>query len=200
VMLEPDGTDRDDAGRLLRHVWVRDGAAWVLLSAELARRGLGTISTAPPHQRHASTLMQAQADAQQAGRAMWRPRATPEPTQRPRRVRNCDPSYPTVCIPRYPPDLDCDDVRFREFRVRGRDPHSFDGDDDGVGCEPAPPPRRPRPRPPRSRNCDPSYPGVCIPNYPPDLDCGDVAYEDFRVIGRDPHGFDGDNDGVGCES
>jgi hypothetical protein len=49
-------------------------------------------------------------------------------------------------------------------------------------------------------NCDPSYPGVCIPPPPPNLNCPDVGYEDFAVQGRDPHGFDGDNDGVGCES
>jgi micrococcal nuclease len=48
-------------------------------------------------------------------------------------------------------------------------------------------------------NCDPSYPDVCIPPYPPDLDCGDIPFSDFRVRGSDPHGFDGDNDGIGCE-
>jgi hypothetical protein len=25
-------------------------------------------------------------------------------------------------------------------------------------------------------------------------------YSNFRVIGDDPHGFDRDNDGIGCES
>jgi len=49
-------------------------------------------------------------------------------------------------------------------------------------------------------DCDPSYPDVCIPPYPPDLDCGEVSFQDFRVRGSDPHGFDGDNDGIGCES
>lgn len=48
--------------------------------------------------------------------------------------------------------------------------------------------------------CDPSYPDVCIPPYPPDLDCGDISHRRFKVVGSDPHGFDGDNDGVGCES
>jgi endonuclease YncB( thermonuclease family) len=57
----------------------------------------------------------------------------------------------------------------------------------------------PRPVVPRS-GCDPSYPGVCIPPYPPDLDCKDVSYEDFAVRQPDPHGFDGDRDGVGCET
>jgi micrococcal nuclease len=48
--------------------------------------------------------------------------------------------------------------------------------------------------------CDPSYPGICIPPPPPDLDCADVPYRDFRVVGRDPHHFDGGGDGIGCES
>jgi hypothetical protein len=49
-------------------------------------------------------------------------------------------------------------------------------------------------------NCDPSYPTVCIPPPPPDLDCGDISFTNFTVVGNDPHGFDGDNDGVGCET
>jgi hypothetical protein len=49
-------------------------------------------------------------------------------------------------------------------------------------------------------NCDPSYPTVCIPHYPPDLDCADVSYHDFKVLPPDLHGFDGDHDGIGCES
>ncbi len=57
----------------------------------------------------------------------------------------------------------------------------------------------PRPIVPRS-GCDPSYPTVCIPPYPPDLDCADVPAKGFKVVGTDPHGFDGDRDGVGCET
>jgi hypothetical protein len=52
----------------------------------------------------------------------------------------------------------------------------------------------------QENDCDPSYPDTCIPSPPPDLNCGDVSEEDFRVREPDPHGFDGDNDGVGCES
>ena len=49
-------------------------------------------------------------------------------------------------------------------------------------------------------NCGPSYPDVCIDPYPPDLDCGEISYKNFRVSGSDLHGFDGDKDGIGCES
>jgi len=52
----------------------------------------------------------------------------------------------------------------------------------------------------QNNNCDPSYPDVCIPSPPPDLDCGDVSEKNFKVKGSDPHGFDRDNDGIGCES
>ena len=110
----------------------------------------------------------------------------------------CDPSYPDVCIAPYPPDLDCDEIYYSNFRVIGSDPHGFDRDNDGIGCEVgSPPSSNPVDTPP---TCDPSYPDVCIAPYPPDLDCGEIGYSNFRVIGDDPHGFDRDNDGIGCES
>ena len=48
--------------------------------------------------------------------------------------------------------------------------------------------------------CDPAYPTVCILPPPPDLNCGDIAFTDFKVLPPDPHSFDGDGDGVGCVS
>jgi hypothetical protein len=51
---------------------------------------------------------------------------------------SCEPSYPDSCILPPPPDLDCDDVSEQNFRVVGSDPHRFDGDGDGFGCEPYP--------------------------------------------------------------
>ena len=53
---------------------------------------------------------------------------------------------------------------------------------------------------PTQSNCDPSYPDVCILPYPPDLNCGDIQYKKFKVLQPDPHGFDRDEDGIGCES
>lgn len=48
--------------------------------------------------------------------------------------------------------------------------------------------------------CDPAYPTVCIPPPPPDLDCADIPYRDFTVLPPDPHHFDGNHDGIGCET
>jgi hypothetical protein len=60
--------------------------------------------------------------------------------------------------------------------------------------------RRPPTTQPPAQNCDPSYPDFCIPPPPPDLDCDEVNGSDFTVLPPDPHGFDGNSDGVGCES
>jgi len=52
----------------------------------------------------------------------------------------------------------------------------------------------------KQNECDSSYPDFCIPSPPPDLDCGDIAQKRFTVLQPDPHRFDGDKDGIGCES
>ena len=49
-------------------------------------------------------------------------------------------------------------------------------------------------------SCDPSYPTICVPPPPPDLACGDISAHDFPVLPPDPHGFDPDGNGIGCES
>ena len=48
--------------------------------------------------------------------------------------------------------------------------------------------------------CDSAYPGVCIPPPPPDLHCEDIPDRRFTVLSPDPHGFDQDRDGIGCEN
>jgi micrococcal nuclease len=54
---------------------------------------------------------------------------------------------------------------------------------------------------PQTGNCDPAYPDFCIAPPPPDLNCKDLApHKKFRVLPPDPHGFDKDGDGIGCES
>ena len=123
--------------------------------------------------------------------------------------QDCLSSYPDFCIPSGPPDLNCSDIRYSDFTVRGSDPHGFDRDNDGIGCESAtvkpqdtePTPVKPkRTEPDISENCLDSYPDFCISPGPPDLNCSDIRQSDFTVRGNDPHGFDRDNDGIGCES
>lgn len=51
-----------------------------------------------------------------------------------------------------------------------------------------------------SGSCHPSYPGVCIPPPPPDLNCPDIRYRNFQALPPDPHDFDREGDGLGCEN
>jgi micrococcal nuclease len=60
------------------------------------------------------------------------------PTTNPPPNGTCDPNYAGACVPPYPPDLDCADMRamgLAPVRIIGSDPHRFDGDGDGTGCE-----------------------------------------------------------------
>jgi len=50
-----------------------------------------------------------------------------------------------------------------------------------------------------TNDCDESYPDLCITSSPPDLDCSDISQKKFTVLQPDPHKFDGDKDGIGCE-
>jgi micrococcal nuclease len=61
------------------------------------------------------------------------------------------------------------------------------------------PPPRPVTPPSSGGTCDPNYAGTCVPIVSHDLDCGDLSGP-VRVIGADPHRFDGDGNGYGCES
>ncbi len=40
---------------------------------------------------------------------------------------------------------------------------------------------------------------ICIPPYPPDLDCTEISAVGFQVVGTDVHGFDADGDGIACD-
>jgi hypothetical protein len=48
-------------------------------------------------------------------------------------------------------------------------------------------------------NCDPAYPSLCISLNSPNLKCSDIKERDFKVLKPDPHGFDRDGNGIGCE-
>jgi hypothetical protein len=52
-------------------------------------------------------------------------------------------------------------------------------------------------KPPTGGNCEPGY-DPCVPVYPPDVDCADVGGP-IVVTRSDPHGLDGEGDGIACE-
>lgn len=87
--------------------------------------------TATPTQRIAPAISQPTSSPTATTAPTQAPTATPPPAT----GGSCDPSYPTVCIPPSPPDLDCSDIPHRRFQVIPPDPHRFDSDRDGIGCE-----------------------------------------------------------------
>ena len=133
VTMVKDVSETDRYGRLLRYVFVGD----TFVNYELVVEGYALASTYPPDVACAGTFVEAQRMALAAGSGLWaaagvsggQESATPPP------AGNCDPSYPTVCIPPPPPDLDCSQIPNRRFQVLPPDPLRFDGDHDGVGCE-----------------------------------------------------------------
>ena len=138
----------DRYSRLLRYVHLNG----VNLNVELVRRGAATVWFYRGERgRYATALLNAARGSRSlrlgiwgsCPRAVWNPFAAAETgssatTPRPPRTiarGACDGSYPTVCIPPAPPDLDCADLPHTNFRVRAPDPHGFDGEGDGLGCE-----------------------------------------------------------------
>jgi micrococcal nuclease len=131
VQLEKDVSETDRFGRLLRYVYV-DG---VMVNELLVLDGYAKVATYPPDVKYQDRLLAAQQQAVAAGAGLWSGCQGTAPAPQPAQRGNCHPSYPTVCIPPPPPDLDCGQVPYRRFQVVGADPHRFDADRDGVGCE-----------------------------------------------------------------
>ena len=128
VLVELDVQTRDRYGRLLSYLWLPDGA---MLNERILEAGWALLLTVPPNVRYVDRLREAQRRAREREAGLWGTAVTPGPGPR----AGCDPSYPDVCIPPPPPDLDCRDIPYRRFRVLPPDPHRFDRDRDGIGCE-----------------------------------------------------------------
>jgi len=123
VRLVKDVSETDRFGRLLRYVYVDD----VFVNGELVLHGWADAVRYPPDTAMAELLEYYESIATGGCFA-----ATPVPTLP---AGDCDTAYPTVCIPSPPPDLNCDDIPYRRFTVLPPDPHNFDGNHDGIGCE-----------------------------------------------------------------
>ncbi|MGH7563429.1 MAG: thermonuclease family protein, partial [Gemmatimonadota bacterium] len=129
-----------------------------MVNAMMVRQGFAVAYPVPPNVRHIDTIRAAADSARTSGIGLYSVEAfsCPPDAYRDRTCRvelgiipateasapggECHLSYPDVCIPPPPPDLDCSDVPHARFRVTGEDPHRFDGNRDGVGCEGPPRP------------------------------------------------------------
>jgi micrococcal nuclease len=154
VLLEKDVSKTDRYGRLLRYVWLVHLDGRRMLNEELVKGGFAQVSTYPPDVKYQDAFLAADREARESGAGLWgacgsfgapaeEPEAPPEAAPAPAEPEpapgqtggNCDPSYPGVCIPPPPPGLNCGDISYSGFAVQPPDPHDFDGNHDGVGCE-----------------------------------------------------------------
>ncbi len=134
VGLEFDVERLDPYGRTLAYVWLGDR----LFNRMLVAKGYAQVATYPPNVEHVRAFLTAQRHAREANLGLWgqcadAPRDLVDVG--PTGSKRCDPAYPGVCIPPPPPDLDCGDIAFDHFTVLSPDPHHFDGDRNGLGCE-----------------------------------------------------------------
>lgn len=161
VTLVKDVSETDKYDRLLRYVFI--GKSFV--NYELVAKGVAVAGSWPPDTSCDETFANAQGTARVNQLGLWAPTTVPPTVVIPTRIpataliptripstalplvtyptntavinqgSNCDPAYPDVCIPSPPPDLDCKEIPYHRFRVLPPDPHHFDGDGDGIGCE-----------------------------------------------------------------
>ena len=192
LYLETDVSDRDRFDRLLRYAWLNfgDGEAY-LVNEVMARSGYAAESTFPPDVKYEEEIREAARFAREHGYGLWSGCVTDE-------------------------EGDTNELSATQGDVAGAEEGVAPAvvepapvAEEPVSEEPVfvePVPSGPQPEqiiitdPPEAFGCDPSYPDLCIPPAPPDLDCGDVGVGNFTVLAPDPHGFDGNGDGVGCES
>lgn len=105
VILEKDVSETDQYGRLLRYVWLLDGT---FVNAELVRQGYAQAVSYPPDVKYQDRFRDLQQEAAEAGRGLWGPTPTPNPTQtpippsatpRPRPTNTPEPAQPTLLPP-----------------------------------------------------------------------------------------------------
>lgn len=164
VWLETDISEVDRYDRLLRYVWLKQGADWLLVNSELVRLGFANSSTYPPDVRYQELFLDAERAARDADRGLWG--ATPTPAPTPVRTAappppppppplvpppppaptaapgNCHSSYAGVCLTPGIGDYDCaggsgngPNYVAGPVRVVGYDEFGLDGNGDGIGCE-----------------------------------------------------------------
>jgi micrococcal nuclease len=143
IWLQREGRDRDKYDRLLRHAWYFGRGKYRLLEYELVRQGLALSHDYGDRSLYTGKVERAMEEAEASGTGYWGACGSANSMSAPttaaalgvRNLDNCSPAYPDACLPPGPPDLDCGEVSVRGFAVLPPDPHNFDRDHDGIGCE-----------------------------------------------------------------
>jgi endonuclease YncB( thermonuclease family) len=151
ITLESDSVsdDKDKFGRILRYVKVGK----VNINLKLVEIGAATPYFYKGEKgKYSAQLLKAAQNAKAKKIGLWKscPTAKLEPLKAATTGAagsalnapissdaKCDPNY-QGCLPPYPPDLDCSDIKkmgLAPIRVIGVDVHKLDGDRDGIGCD-----------------------------------------------------------------
>ena len=177
VRLVVDVSDRDRFDRLLRYVYVGD----VFVNSRMVRVGLAIARRYEPDTAKATLLEAAQGMAEHGALGLFSPAATTTVS-----VATTNPTTTTtraITTTTTPVVTTTTVQATTTTRAITSTTSAVATTTTGV-----------------QQNCHASYPDFCIPPPPPDLDCGDIGAKNFTVLSPDPHGFDGNSDGVGCES
>ena len=149
---DPVSASYDRYGRALRYIFVGK----VNINLEMVKLGAATPYFYQGEKGiYAAAMLKAAQDAKLYKAGLWKscpgtqliptkaittykavgtPVATPATA--PSATSGCDLNY-AGCIPPYPPDLDCSDIKalgLAPVTVIGKDPHRLDGDGDGQAC------------------------------------------------------------------
>ncbi len=151
VWVLPDVELRDQYDRYLMYLWSVSDGKTRFINRALVRGGFAQAALYEPNDRYIDLMRQAEAKARAADTGLWGacayfgqplnpdplpPLKEERPSPSPPPGAGCDrASYPDVCIPAYPPDLDCGEIDATDFTVRPPDLHGFDSEPDGIGCE-----------------------------------------------------------------
>ncbi len=137
LQLAEDHEQADRYGRLLRYVTLADGSdlGTILLQEGLANARYDSIDGYDHHPKE-ETYRRISATTEHLCPELDTGNDSAAASASPARsgAAGCDPNYGGGCVPRSDTDLDCSDIDF-EVTVKGEDPHHFDGDGDGIGCE-----------------------------------------------------------------
>ena len=132
IWLEPDTSNRDQYGRLLRYVWVENGTSYLFANEDIVSLGYGTAGDYPPDTRYHDRLFAALDRARSQELGMW---------------GACELQAMGTFVPGAPDwwtggDLDCSDFAsqddaqafFEAMGGPGKDPDNLDEDGDGIVC------------------------------------------------------------------
>lgn len=205
-LIQDGETDRDALGRLERYVVVNDSE--VFLNYEVIRRGLAEFDPSSPAQACRSALELAQQSASLEGLGRWQPAQTFEAAMGATQATGALETAPLSATPSLTPEFTA-----AVLRTGTRRPASSPRATSSPESTFVPPTLSETPTPTLTHTpgpsptitvthgpgCDPSYPTVCIAPPPPYLNCDDIQFTSFVVLEPDPHYFDRDGNGIGCE-